>query len=125
MIALILKERCNACNACADVCPTDVLEMLEDVPVIARLDACQTCYLCELYCTQDAIFVAPDAFVPEQVDRDALIASGQLGQVRRDHGWDRHDESGHLDDYRLLGTLLNEGAETAVRRYAAEHGPSS
>lgn len=122
MIALILEDRCTGCNACVDVCPTDVLDTKGDVPVIARIDDCQTCYMCELYCAQDAIYVAPDQFAPEAVDRETVLASGQLGQIRRDHGWDRPDESSHLDDYRLLGPYLNEGAETAVRRYAAERG---
>ena len=119
MIALILEERCDGCNACADVCPTDVLNITDGRPTIARLDACQTCYMCELYCAQDAIYVAPDQFAVEQVDRETVLTSGRLGQVRRDHGWDRPTQSDHLDDYRLLGPLLNEGAETAVRHYQA------
>lgn len=62
----------------------------------------QTCYMCELYCAQGAIYVAPDQFAVERVDREAVLASEQLGQVRRDHGWDRPTQSDHLDHYRLL-----------------------
>lgn len=119
MIALVLEDRCDGCNTCVDVCPTNVLDISGSVPEIARIDACQTCYMCELYCERDAIYVAPDQHAPETVDREAVLASGQLGRIRRDHGWDRPDESGHLDHYHLLGLLLGQGAETAMRRYSA------
>jgi NAD-dependent dihydropyrimidine dehydrogenase PreA subunit len=117
MIALILEDRCDGCNACADACPTDVFDTTATIPTIARIDACQTCYMCELYCARDAIYVAPGQFARETVDREAVVASGELGRIRRDHGWDRPGVTGHLDQYRLLGPLLNEGAETAVWRY--------
>ncbi len=121
MIALILEDRCNGCNTCVDVCPTLVLDATDGVPVIARIDACQTCYMCEVYCPQDAIYVASDQFAVEHVTREEVLASDQLGKIRHDHGWDRPGEIGHLDDYRMLGPYLGEGAETSARRYAARH----
>jgi NAD-dependent dihydropyrimidine dehydrogenase PreA subunit len=118
MIALILEDRCTGCNTCVDVCPTLVLDATEGVPKIARIDACQTCYLCEVYCPADAIYVGGDAFAVEPITREQALASGQLGRLRRDHGWDLPEGNGQLDDYRLLGPLLGEGAEIAGRRYA-------
>ncbi len=123
MIALILDERCTACGACVEVCPTLVFDtapgQATQAPYIARPDACQTCYLCELYCPADAIYVAPDQFVQELVSPEAAIASGQLGRLRRDSGWDRSDMGADLDLYRLLGPLLNQGAEIATARRLA------
>lgn len=117
MIAHIFENLCDGCNRCVAVCPTHVLDVGAGAPVIARLDQCQTCYMCELYCEADAIYVGPDAHVAESVDPVAIRASGHLGRIRRDHGWDRPDEAGHLDLYRLLGPLLQEGGEMAARRY--------
>lgn len=118
MIALILEESCTGCNTCVTVCPTLVLAETARVPDIADLDACQTCYMCELHCPENAIYVGPDQFAVEAIDPAAAIASGQLGKVRRDHGWNQSDMPGHLDEYRLLGPLLNLGGEIAARRYA-------
>ena len=119
MIAHIFTERCDQCNACVAACPTHVLDIGDGAPVIARLDQCQTCYMCELYCEADAIYVGPDQHVQEAVDPAAILASGHLGRIRQDHGWDRAPDPGtqHLDDYRHLGPLLREGGETAARHY--------
>jgi hypothetical protein len=43
--------------------------------------------MCELYCPADALFVASDCERPETVDEAEVLASGLLGQFRRDHGW--------------------------------------
>jgi NAD-dependent dihydropyrimidine dehydrogenase PreA subunit len=37
-----------------------VFGMNGDVPVIARPEDCQTCFMCELYCRADALYVGPD-----------------------------------------------------------------
>jgi NAD-dependent dihydropyrimidine dehydrogenase PreA subunit len=123
MIAHIFEDLCNGCNSCITACPTHVFDPGSDgVPVIARLDQCQTCFMCELYCESDAIYVAPDQRGPEIVDLDAVRASGHLGQMRRDHGWSAdRDDHDHEDEYWRLGLLLREGAETAARRYAERH----
>ena len=91
--------------------------MSDGAPIIARLDQCQTCYMCELYCASDAIYVAPEQDKADIIDPEMIRASGHLGRIRHDHGWDRPNEDGHLDQYRLLGPLLQKGGETAVRRY--------
>lgn len=88
MIELVIEERCSGCDGCVAVCPTNVLDRSAGgVPVIARQEDCQTCFMCELYCTSDAIFVAPECDRPVPIDREAIIASGLLGGFRRDSGW--------------------------------------
>lgn len=85
MIEFILAEACNGCGRCVEICPTDVFG---PGPVIARPENCQTCFMCELYCPQDALFVGPDAERVEGFEPAAVAASGLMGEMRRDHGWD-------------------------------------
>ena len=88
MIELLLRDRCTGCNACVETCPTNVFDPVPGgFPVIARQADCQTCYMCELYCAADALFVASDCERSEPVDEAQVVAAGLLGQFRRDHGW--------------------------------------
>jgi len=117
MIAFIVEDRCTGCNACVSACPTHVLDPnpAGGAPVIARPSQCQTCFMCELYCPQDAIYVGPSQDGADIIDPVQVLASGQLGQVRRNYGWD-----GALDplaDFWRLGPFLQEGAQTAIARH--------
>jgi NAD-dependent dihydropyrimidine dehydrogenase PreA subunit len=69
MITHIFEDLCTGCNAWVAACPDHVLDPgPAKVPVIARLDQCQTCFMCELYCPADAIFVGADQRKPEAID---------------------------------------------------------
>jgi NAD-dependent dihydropyrimidine dehydrogenase PreA subunit len=88
MIELISAERCIKCDSCVSACPDNVFDAVPgDIPVVARLDDCQTCFLCELYCPVDALYVSPLRDQREEVDEGELIASGRLGSYRRALGW--------------------------------------
>jgi len=128
MIAHIFEDLCNGCNDCVSACPTHVLDATAagGPPVIARLDQCQTCFMCELYCPTDAIFVGPDQAGPEPIDPEQVRASGLLGQMRRDHIWDAPDgDPEPLAEYWRLGPFLQEGARISAERYARAHPPVS
>lgn len=118
MIAQIFADLCVGCGDCVSACPTHVLDPgATGVPAIARLDQCQTCFMCELYCRADAIYVAADRAAPETIDPVAVRASGQLGKLRRGYGWDDGADGEPLGEFWQLGPLLREGAEIAARRY--------
>jgi len=75
MIELVSRSRCIECNLCVKVCPTNVFDAVEnDIPVIARPDDCQTCFMCEANCPVDALYEAD------------LEARGLIGGFRANWG---------------------------------------
>lgn len=104
MIELVSDERCTGCDLCVQVCPTRMFDAVPGgVPVIARQDDCQTCFMCEAYCPVDALYVAPFADARVAVAEDALAEAQQLGSYRRAIGWAPGTRGVAVDlSYRLL-----------------------
>lgn len=88
MIELISDARCVQCNLCVSVCPTNVFDKVDDdVPVIARQNDCQTCFMCELYCPADAMYVAPHPDRLSGLSEAELEQAELLGGYREKVGW--------------------------------------
>lgn len=88
MIEIVSAARCTGCDICVEVCPTRVFDAVPDgIPAIARQHDCQTCFLCELYCPADALYVAPQADAPAGVAEPAVAGQGLFGSYRRAVGW--------------------------------------
>jgi NAD-dependent dihydropyrimidine dehydrogenase PreA subunit len=106
MIELVSSERCTGCNICVLACPTRVFDPASSagsLPTIARQQDCQTCFMCELYCPEDALFVAPDADAPRPVDERLVRERGLLGSYRAAIGWhDRQPTAAQDRSYLLL-----------------------
>ena len=115
MIELIVSDRCTNCGACVEVCPTNVLDLASPgPPILARVEDCQTCFMCELHCSADAIYVAPDCDRRVTVDPDEVVASGRLGQYRQHSGWDEWADRFPNDQW-LMETVFRRAGEAAAR----------
>lgn len=84
MIEIIDAQTCIGCDRCVEVCPTDVFDVdASGLPVIARLDDCQTCFLCEAHCPVDALFVHPTTTPAPRAE----LRSELMGSYREALGW--------------------------------------
>ena len=116
MIELIVSDRCTSCSACVEVCPTNVIEAATSgPPALARVEDCQTRFMCELYCRVDAIYVAPDCDRRISVSEEEVVASGRLGQYRKHSGWDEWAER-YPNEQWLMETVFRRAGEVAKQR---------
>ena len=53
----VVKNKCNGCGTCLDVCPMDVFELNEKAEV-KNADECIGCRACELQCPEQAITIS-------------------------------------------------------------------
>ncbi len=105
MIELVSTTRCIQCNICVSVCPTNVFEQVSDAPpAIARQSDCQTCFMCELYCPADALYVAPDTDRVLSITEAQLEEAKLFGSYRDEIGWKKGQSSSASTDqsYYLL-----------------------
>lgn len=49
------RNKCNSCGICTEVCPGDILAMVNDQPLCIYPDECMHCGACFLDCPTDAI----------------------------------------------------------------------
>ena len=104
MIEVISDTRCIECDICVKVCPANVFDKTSGAPVIARQDDCQTCFMCELYCPEDALYVAPIADHAAVVNEHAADTQALMGSYRSAIGWGkgRQSTAGADASYELL-----------------------
>ncbi len=52
-------DACSDCGECYETCPLDVYDRAGSTYYIAHHDDCMACFLCEIDCPQDAIYISP------------------------------------------------------------------
>lgn len=57
-IPVVDAMRCTGSGECVDACPTDCLEMRDQLPALARPHDCISCGLCAAVCPVTAIQIA-------------------------------------------------------------------
>jgi NAD-dependent dihydropyrimidine dehydrogenase PreA subunit len=133
VIELINAERCTNCNLCVRICPTDVFDRTSArTPRIARQQVCQTCFMCEAHCPEDAMYVAPIRHPAPpgspHLDEDRLLREGYFGSYRARLGWGKERTPPRTGDDllqlsltgpRLLGETATEPEPTATEEDAA------
>lgn len=88
MIEILSASRCVSCDVCVRICPDEVFDAVPgEAPVIARQGDCQTCFLCELYCPVDALYVSPHRTPEAGLTESAVEAAGLFGSYARVLGW--------------------------------------
>ena len=50
-------EKCDGCESCVDICPTEVFEMKDEKAVAANEEDCEGCESCVETCPNEAITV--------------------------------------------------------------------
>jgi len=110
VIEILSESRCTACNVCVKACPANVFDAVPGgLPVIARQDDCQTCFLCEIYCPVDALYVATDPEHATGMTEAEVERAGLFGSYARALGWKKGREGGTDRDptYRIRLASLN------------------
>jgi NAD-dependent dihydropyrimidine dehydrogenase PreA subunit len=54
---LIDDDKCIGCGECVDICPSEVLELVDEKAVAVNEEECVGCESCIEVCEQDAITV--------------------------------------------------------------------
>jgi len=52
---IINTDECSACGSCIDVCPNEVIDIIDDAAAVVNEDGCVACGACMEECPMSAI----------------------------------------------------------------------
>ncbi|TMQ11611.1 MAG: 4Fe-4S dicluster domain-containing protein [Deltaproteobacteria bacterium] len=73
----INDDRCTGCDACVAVCPTNVLDLVENKSRVLRFQDCIQCEACMFACPTEALVMFPEGGVPPPLKVPELDESFQ------------------------------------------------
>jgi NAD-dependent dihydropyrimidine dehydrogenase PreA subunit len=56
---IIDYKKCSDCGHCYEICPMDIYARIGKAIYVAFGEECMACFLCELECPKQAIFIDP------------------------------------------------------------------
>ena len=54
------KDKCDGCESCVDICPAEVLEIVDEKAEPVNIDECMGCESCVETCPNEAITLTED-----------------------------------------------------------------
>ena len=75
----INDDRCIGCEACIDVCPTEVLDLVENKVRVLRFKDCIQCEQCMFACPTEALVMYPEGTAPPPLKVPELDEHFQTG----------------------------------------------
>src|SRR5688572_32107366 len=77
LIHSINDDRCTGCDACVAVCPTNVLDLVENKSRVLRFGDCIQCEACMWACPTTALVMHPEGTEPPRYRMPDLDESYQ------------------------------------------------
>ncbi len=79
----INDDRCTGCDACVAVCPTNVLELVDNKSRVLRFEDCIQCEACMFACPTEALVMFPEGTPPPPLklpEMDEFFQTATKGQ---------------------------------------------
>ncbi len=77
-------EKCTACGACANMCPSGAIDLVEEESrfrITYNLWKCSFCGTCQLVCPEEAVRLTPD-YVMQDAAKSNLVTRGNMERMR-------------------------------------------